>query len=272
MIKEYDLKFFDATSVDDEVLYERYVDQIGQLLIDCGIFTSVEKHKPQSTGTYADYYVSGFIDQDKVVEFGLTGAPVTSGNYKTLNSHKITGWYANGVSSGYAAITSNTYQKVGMGCRKAYCTSNGVIIQFYTYASSSAYNPSWGSIVIAKSNKAHPVIVLMPPPNYVNYERATNEQCHSANLYVLCYPDESLVATGTSRTEAYDYFKYMTTAKQSLMFPFTAYGAPNGNYSYTKYGMWIPFAPSSIRNGGFQKVLVNGKSYVIDGYFALRDD
>ena len=274
MIKEYDLKLYTDTSTADSVLYEMYVDRIGQLLIDCGLFDDVVITKPQSSGTYSDYYVEGKIENNTVVKFSLVAAPVTytSASRKVLNGQKFTVFYDNGVSSREAVLSTTmqgTSSQGQYGCSKAHVTSNGVIIQAYLYGTGSS--ATWGSIVIARSNKDYPLITF---PEFDSYNNARSSvlACHTISIASVCFPEPSYYVSGrTLNNSAAQYF-YNATAKQTLMFPFAGYASINGDRMYSKYSFWIPFAPASLRNSAFQKVQVNGKQYVIDGYFALRDD
>lgn len=274
MIKSYELKFFDTTSTSDQVLYERYVNTMHQLLVDSGLFTSVEKNipaTPSQSNPYNDYYVTAYIGDDPVVKFELYNAPVTNASYKTLNCQRARVYYSNGTSSAtvgpsFATSTNTT----GLGFRRAYVTSNGVILQLNAYV--SGVTVYWGSLIIARSSKNYPLIAGPTSDGFPDSTRNNIVNCHSRCIISACYGDESRVLSGDRYGTTQDFYNFNTTAKQTLMFPFTAYGEPNGEYSYSKYALWIPFAPATTRNGGFQKVLVNGKSYVIDGYYALRDD
>lgn len=274
MIKEYDLKLYTDTSTADSVLYEMYVDRIGQLLIDCGLFDDVVITKPQSSGTYSDYYVEGKIENDTVVKFSLVAAPVTytSASRKVLNGQMITVFYDNGVSSREAVLSSSlqgTSSQGQYGCSKAYVTSNGVIIQAYLYGTGSS--AAWGSIVIARSNKDYPLITF-PEFDTSNNARSSVLDCHAISIASACFPEPSYYVSGRAITNSAARYSYNATAKQTLMFPFAGYASTNGDRMYSKYSFWVPFAPASLRNSAFQKVQVNGKQYVIDGYFALRDD
>lgn len=277
MIKSYDLKFYDSSSVSDQVLYERYVNTMYQLLVDTGIFTSVVKtmpSEPHEPAPYEEYYVTAYIGDDPVLRFEIWNSPVTNGSYRTLNCHRVRAYYNNGISSTTVSPAFGSSETtVGMGFRKAYVTSNGVILQFYTYATTGYQAATfWSSVIIAKSSKDHPIIIGPTYANYTSSTRTSIEACHKYCIVSVCYPDANYVVSGDNYGANGSRYGYAATAKQTLMFPFTAYGEPNDEYSYSKYALWIPDAPSTIRSGGFQKVLVNGKSYVIDGYFALRDD
>lgn len=273
MIKYYDLKFWDAPTVDDSVLYERYVDQIAQVLEDSGIFTSVVKIKndPEAVEEYQKYHVKAYVGDDMVAEFRLGGATTTqASSYKVLNHHYFDLVYANGLRKYSIRPTSFGNYYTGIGFRKAYVTSNGIIFQFNIYSIDNT-NHQWGAIIIAKSNKSHPVIIA--PNNGVQGIRGSVVACHSYEVITACYTDDNVsISKGQYSGSQCNLYNYNTTAKQSMMFPFTAYGSPNGDYTYSKYALWIPFAPANVRNAGFQKALVNDKAYVIDGYFALRDD
>ena len=273
MINEYDLKLYTDTSTADSVLYEMYVDRIGQLLIDCGLFDDVIVTKPQSSGTYSDYYVEGKIENDTVVKFSLVAAPVTytSTSRKVLNGQKITAFYDNGVSSREAVLSASvqgTSSQGQYGCSKAYVTSNGVIIQ--AYLSGSGSSVMWGSIVIARSNKGHPLITF-PAFDTSNNARTSVQACHAISIASVCFTEPSYYVSGQAITNSIAQYFYNATAKQTLMFPFAGYASINGDRMYSKYSFWMPFASASLRSSGFQKAQVNGKQYVIDGYFALAD-
>ena len=273
MIKEYDLKLDTDTSTADSILYEMYVDRIGQLLIDCGLFDDVVITKPQSSGTYSDYYVEGKIENDTVVKFSLAAAPVTytSASRKVLNGQKITVFYDNGVSSREAVLSSSaqgTSSQGQYGCSKAYVTSNGVIIQAYLYGTGSS--ATWGSIIIARSNKDYPLITF-PDFTTSNNARSSVLACHAISIASACFTEPSYYLSGQALTNSAAQYFYNATAKQTLMFPFAGYASINGDRMYSKYSFWMPFTSASLRSSGFQKVQVNGKQYVIDGYFALAD-
>lgn len=276
MIKEYDLKFYDAITVADSVLYERYVDRIAQVLTDCGLFDNVVKNKPSGEGTYADYSVEAYVSDDKIVKFSLNAAVITpsgaGATTKFLNSHVLSFYYGGGVYACETIIpTSRTMYTAGIGFRYAYVTSNGIMFKFNEYSASAGTVTSWGSIIIARSNKQHPLIIA--PNSGTNNIRGTTVACHSYEIIVGCYSDEEYSKSKTQYGGLpCELYNFNTTAKQTEMFPFLGYGSPNNDNTYSKYALWIPFAPTSVRNGNFQKVLVNDKAYITDGYFALRDD
>ena len=283
MIKEYNLNFYGSSSTTtDRDLYEKYVDQMYQIAIDCGLFTRVEKVKPEEppeTNPYEAYRVSAYIDDVEVIRFDLTGAPVSfSGSPGTisLQHHRLTAYYNNGQNSySIRPITDSFNYAVGMGFRKAYVTSNGILIRIREYYASSYGSTinAYGTAMISRSNKRYPIVVgPIGSGNYTSNTRRDTTSCHKYDVLSVCYADESYMLSGGYYGNARLIYQYATTAKQTMLFPFIAYGAPNYDYTYSKYACWMPFTSNAIRNGGLQKVLVNGKAYVTDGYFALRDD
>ena len=283
MIKEYNLNFYGPSSTTtDQELYERYVDQMHQVLVDCGLFTRVVKNKPDElpeTNPYEAYYVEAFIDDDRVLRFELTGAPyVLSGSArKSLNLQQLRIYYSNGDYSVRSwPTTTGTSSTYGYGFTKAYVTSNGVFFRYYIYYSSSGGTVTRGysAVVIAKSNKRCPIVIAPLDTGASTYAttRRTDLACHRYGIASVNYDDPGYLTSVTNSYPSYSTYTYATTAKQTMLFPFLAGGDTNYDYSYSKYVCWMPYAPNSIRNGGLQKVLVNGKAYIIDGYFALRDD
>ena len=132
----------------------------------------------------------------------------------------------------------------------------------------------YSAVVIAKSNKRCPIVIAPLDTGSSTYSvtRRTDLACHRYGIASVNYDDPSYLTSVTSSSPSYSAYNYSTTAKQTMLFPFLAGGDTNYDYSYSKYACWMPYAPSTIRNGGLQKVLVNGKAYITDGYFALRDD
>ena len=280
MIKEYDLNFYGPSSTTtDQELYERYVDQIHQVLVDCGLFTRIVKNKPDEppeTNPYEAYYVDAFIDDDRVLRFDLSAAPSTISGNRTLNYQRLLAYYAGGDYSVQITPTSIGVSSISnFGFRKAYATSNGVFIRMLTAYNStvSQTNYGYGAVMIAKSNKRCPIVVapIDPQTDYAT-TRYTALACHRYYVASVNYDDPSYLRSTSNQSNQYRAYNYATTAKQTMMFPFLAGGDTNYDYTYSKYACWMPYAPNSIRNGGLQKVLANGKAYIIDGYFALRDD
>lgn len=283
MIKEYDLRFYGpSASTTNQELYEKYVDQIYQIVVDCGLFTSVVKNKPAElpeTDPYTAYSVEAYIDEDKVLQFELAGNVTLSGNNKMLPYTRIRAYYSHGVYSvSCKPTTQGITSWLHMGLSHAYVTSNGVFFKMGMYYSGSGGITRYGNsgILIAKSNKRCPMIVIPGEVGTVSKEsneRSTDLRCHMYYIISVNYDDESYLMSADSQYQADEkQYNYSTTAKQTMLFPFIAYGDVNYDYSYSKYACWMPYAPDTIRSGGFQKVLINGKAYVIDGYFALRDD
>ncbi|MBO7365198.1 MAG: hypothetical protein J6U28_00685 [Bacteroidales bacterium] len=285
MIKEYNLIFYGPSSTTtDQELYERYVDQIHQVLVDCGLFTSVVKNKPSElpeTNPYEAYYVEAFIDDDRVLRFELTGEPNVIGSgtnaNKSLNKQQLRMYYANGDYSIRAYPTTTGWTNTtGYGFRKAYVTSNGVFFRFFIYYASSGgvTRSGYSAVVIAKSNKRCPIVIAPIDTGNGSYSstRYSTLVCHQYGIASVNYEDPGYLSSTTTASYYESRYNYATTGKQTMLFPFLAGGDTNYDYSYSKYACWMPYAPNSIRNGGLQKVLVNGKAYIIDGYFALRDD
>lgn len=271
MIQEYDFNPVAASGTDPAVLYEKYVDSIGQILNDCALFDSVDITKPSSSGTYDQYYVEAKIDDKTVVKFDLSAAARNAGSGTSAqviaDAHRITAYCNNGNTS--AITVSPTLSGTTVcGIVKAYVTSNGVLFKFVSYAQ-SASNRTFASVIIGKSNKDFPIIVGKNTQTGVSYSSGSLYS-HTYGVFSMCYSDASYL-TSNVNTNSPQYYKYNTTARQTEMFPFVAYGASTTDQSYSKCAVWLPYAPNSIRNGGYQKVLVNGDAYVTDGYFALKD-
>lgn len=89
----------------------------------------------------------------------------------------------------------------------------------------------------------------------------------TADMAIYTTPPSSTVGPTTNTK---DYFRFATSAKQSVLAPFAVYGKANG-FTFSPYAFWIPVASDVIRNGGWKKVHIDGKNYATDGCWALRD-
>jgi hypothetical protein len=278
MIKKYEFDLYGPQSDGKVVLYNKYIDTMAQLLRDSALFDSVEVVKPSDDTAWADYAVYGKINDNRIIGFSLyADCRANSGNTMWLcDRPKITAYYNNGDSYDVSGSAVTPYSNVpGLGFDSAYITSNGIMIRWVKQRRTSSDPKStptvYASVIIAKSGKEYPIIV--PFTNGASGNDGTLVGLHGNGIPVVCYTDAAVTRTaiGSAVNTSVMVYNYNTTAKQSLLMPFGGWGGINEDFTYSKYAFWIPFAPASLRNGGYQKISVNGKSFVTDGYFALSD-
>lgn len=283
-----------------------FVNQIGKILLMSGIFDEehIEYEKPDYP-TAETPAPSGWNDGKKYIVWGLVG----DGEEKArvvgiaLNSFTTTSPgassttmcrgkgiyvyinYQNGEQDeGYAIDKgfSGTYSGKGTA-DMAYVTSNGILIRSVLDRSQnkdSAEVTKNGVVMIAKSNGEYPIVCASGGRRRGDSSAAASytdngPMAHNACM-IGCYSDNAVIYTtppGSTvgpTTNTKDYFRFATSAKQSVLAPFAAYGKANG-FTFSPYAFWIPVASDVIRTGGWKKVHIDGKNYATDGYWALRD-
>lgn len=279
-----------------------FITQIGDILDVSGIFDGIEYDAPEmpteETATisnpcriasnYKVWAVIGDAEEAvRVVGFGFRDFTALSPSASALTHAKGTKVYINyqngerteeyTIDKGY----SGTYQNKGT-VDVAYVTSNGVLIRSVVDRAqnkASAEVTKNGVVMIAKSNGKYPIVCASggrsgdsaAGAGYVD----NGPMAHNACMIGCCSDDAVIYTTppGSSvgpTTNTKDYFRFATSAKQSVLAPFAAYGKANG-FTFSPYAFWIPVASDVIRTGGWKKVHIDGKNYATDGYWALRD-
>lgn len=268
----------------------KYISQIAEVMEASAIFSSVtlsrppipEEGLPDTTYRNAlNYKAVGFIGDVPVVSIGP---------YEFSNSQPsgVTTVYVLGVSysflydggaSTYTSNISKSYSgktKKNVAIDTAYATSNGVFFRSIIDRASdnaSADPTKVGELMIAKSNGTYPIIMGGPFERGTTYH-GIGQIAHNA-VCIGNYEDTVVIETSSTVPTAsgFDpkhYFQFSTSAKQSVLVPFAGYGGAE-RFSYTAKGFWIPIAPATVRNGGLQKMHIDGRNCVTDGYWALQD-
>ena len=280
-----------------------FVNQIGRILLMSGIFDdehleyekpdypTAETPVPSGWNNGKNYIVWGLIgdgeEKSRVVgiapnEFTTT-SPNSSSMCRCKGMHVYIN-YQNGertekytIDKGYAG----TYSGKGTA-DMAYVTSNGVLIRSVVDRAQnkdSAEVTKNGAVMITKSNGEYPIICasggrngnISAAASYIDIGPMAHNAC-----MIGCYSDDAVIYTTPPvssvgpTTNTKDYFRFATSAKQSVLAPFAAYGKAN-EFTFSPYAFWIPVASDVIRNGGWKKVHIDGKNYATDGYWALRD-
>lgn len=274
-----------------------FVEQIGEILLMSGIFTEVEYEKPdrpteenQNPSGYTNatnYKVWGIIiegdERKRIISIAPNNFTTTSPTPSIQCRAKGTAVgvvYKNGeattslpIDKGYAGSASTAKITSDL----AYVTSNGILIRSVidrATNNAAAEVTKNGVIMIVKSNGPYP-IVCVAQGGANSGQSDTGPYAHNG-CTIACYSDESIVSTPRPTTSigpttnTKNYFRFSTSAKQSELVPFAAYGKAS-EFTFTPYGFWIPVASATIRNGGWKKVHIDGKNYATDGYWALRD-
>lgn len=274
-----------------------FVDQIGEILLMSGIFDDVEYEKPArptaeapnpSNYSNATYYkVWGIItdnnERKRILSIGpnaFTNTNPTPSIKCEAKGTRVTIAYKNGEATTLALSIDKGYggtASTNVSSDLVYVTSNGILMRSVIDRArndASAEVTKNGVIMIAKSNGKYPVICIAQGGSSANQSDA-GPYAHNG-CTIACYSDEAVISTPrpttsigpTSNTK--DYFRFATSAKQSELVPFAAYGKTS-EFTFTPYGFWMPVASATIRNGGWKKVHIDGKNYATDGYWALRD-
>ena len=268
----------------------RYISQIAGALRASAIFTQVIEQTPpppQQDGsdtvyrTLSNYKAIAMIGDVPVItisgkEFSSSTPannvivyPIGATYVFPYQSGSTT--YSGGITKGYAGKTT---KKVCIDV--AYVTSNGVlfrsVIDRATNDASGEVNKQ-GELLIVKSNGQYPMIISGPTTNLTTYH-GIGQIAHNA-LVIGNYEDNSVIESSIYPTTSgsFDpkhYFQFSTSAKQSVLVPFAGVGGAE-KFTFTPKGFWIPLAPTAIREGGLQKMHIDGRNCVTDGYWALQD-
>lgn len=280
MIKAYELNFRWSGGTDTSACYASFVDQIATIMTNSNQFDSVESVKPTGSTYAPDYKVNCKVkaDDSSSPVTVLTISPngiLSDGNNKGFDSAIITAYYNSGASSiEYTVGTqSSSLQASHPGIIQIWTTSRGILVRFGVINSNSQL--VYGAIVVAKSNAKFPVIVTRVGTSLSYMDNMYTGTMHQTGLAILKYDDSQYVNTGLySSVQTYNYpyvIYYHTSAKHTVMCPFAAYGSISHS-SYTKYAFWLPLASSGLRSlSNPQRITLDGKNFVTDGYFAIQD-
>jgi hypothetical protein len=280
-----------------------FVDQIGEILLMSGLFDDehieYDKPDPPTDETYdasskpwraaSNYRVWGVVDDENERVRAVGFGPNIFRTSSSTNTVSPSGTTPVRVCGTVVVIrlqngTTLTCEIGNSGIKKAtadiaYVTSNGVIIRSVvrrTEDKEAAEPTKYSPIMVAKGNGPYPIVCigaysLIASSAY----RDAGPMAHNGCV-IACYSDENMITTSASSgtvgpsTNTKDYFRFATSAKQSVLAPFAAYGKANG-FTFSPYAFWIPVASDVIRTGGWKKVHIDGKNYATDGYWALRD-
>lgn len=254
------------------------ITQLQNVLDKTGMFSKLELDYPEtaSTGTSRTAYkVVAYVkvNGEDVPAFSLT--PYSSAVSNTLyycKGYGVNAYYANGQN----ILDVHTDVSSGRRCSfdLAYVTSNGALFRICHKRASSSMDAectAFGSLLIAKSNGAFPVIISHAyDPSSTSFSTTINY--HKYKVQVISYGDSSYIESSTysATQKPNEYYQFATSAKQSVLAPFAAYGEAS-KFTFSPYAFWIPLAPTTVRDGGFKKIHIGDKNYVTDGYWALRD-
>ena len=279
-----------------------FITQIGDILDSSGIFDDIEYDAPEmpteetASSSHpcrvaSNYKVWGVIGDEeeavRVVGLGFISFTNLTPGASALTRAKGTKVYINyqngerteeyTIDKGY----NGTYNSKG-AADMAYVTSNGVLIRSVidrAQNKDSAEVTKNGVVMIAKSNGKYPIVCASGGRSGTSGSAASyidnGPMAHNACM-IGCYSDDAVIyttppASGVGpTTNTKDYFRFATSAKQSVLAPFAAYGKAN-EFTFSPYAFWIPVASDVIRTGGWKKVHIDGKNYATDGYWALRD-
>lgn len=296
----------DKTLLSHQAVWDEassFINQIGEVLLMSGIFDEehIEYEKPDyptaETPTPSGwndgkmYIVWGLVgdgeEKVRVVGIAPNGFSTTSPNSSSMcrcrGMHVYVN-YQNGERTEEYSIDkvhAGTYSGKGTA-DMAYVSSNGVLIRSVldrAQNKDSAEVTKNGVVMIAKSNGKYPIICASGGRSGNSSAAASyidnGPMAHNACMMGCCSDDAVIYTTppGASvgpSTNTKDYFRFATSAKQSVLAPFAAYGKAN-EFTFSPYAFWIPVASDVIRTGGWKKVHIDGKNYATDGYWALRD-
>ena len=282
MIKGYETNFRWSYGTDTAACYASFVDQIATIMTNSNLFDTVESVKPAGSTYALDYAVNCKVkaddESDPVTVLKIVPNYIlTDGGYnKGFDSAIITAFYNNGASSieNTVGLQSSSLQiSTHPGIVQIWTTSRGILIRFKYINSNS--QEVYGAVVVAKSNAKFPVIVTRSSTSLSYSDYLSTSMMHQTGLAFLKYDDPQYVNTGTyGSIQSYSYpyvLYYHTSAKHTVMCPFSAYGSISHS-SYTKYAFWLPLAPSGFRSlTNPQRITLDGKNFVTDGYFAIQD-
>lgn len=271
-----------------------YINRIGAALMKTGLFSSVryeQPDKPTASSSQAEYaygtlykvwaVVGDEEDATEVFAIGPYGFTAYAPS-ETVTTYVLGACLYVKYANGEYTLTERQHLGNYAACNidLAYVTSNGVLFRS-VFKRTNTSDPSsavakYGTIMIAKSNGRYPMICAsaVSGSNASSTESQVDNGPLSHNrVLVANYSDQQYFRTHLSGQTGYSvkrYYNFATSAKQSVLVPFTGYGKAE-SYTYTAKGFWIPIASTSVRSGGFHKAHINNCNCVIDGYWALED-
>lgn len=271
-----------------------YINRIGEVLMKTGLFSGVRYEQPekptaassQAAYAYGSLYKVWAIvgDEEDATEVFAIGPYNFTANdpTETVITYALGAClyvkYANGEYTLTEQQTFTNYKACNIDL--AYVTSNGVLFRS-VFKRTNTSDPSsavakYGTIMIAKSNGRYPMIcasAVSGSNNSSSDAQIDNGPLSHNRVLVANYGDQQYFRTHLPGQTGYSvkrYYNFATSAKQSVLVPFTGYGEAE-SYTYTAKGFWIPIASTSVRSGGFHKAHINNRNCVIDGYWALED-
>ena len=268
----------------------RYIRQIADVLRASAIFDSIEEEvPPQPTSedyTYV-YTITGYKancyigkDSSKTLVLSVSADKFNSSSPSSYAySHGMQIWlsYQSGNSTLNKSLGVGGTASANTGIDVAYATSNGVIFRcVFDRASSSATSAikRCGFLMVAKSNIQYPMVMFTAlVTNTTGYNDAGGPKAHQSVLIGNYKDYYFILSSGSSSTipkTGKTWFHFETSMKQSVLVPFAGVGGTE-KFTFTPKGFWIPLAPTAIREGGLQKMHIDGRNCVTDGYWALQD-
>lgn len=264
-----------------------YIRRIGNALKATGMFDDnhisyTEPDMPTentSYGSATDYKANFSIDVDgtSVYLFSIGPADWINGggtNKTTTYAINLSVTFAYGSGAYTATVNSATSGSTQANdcINVAYVTSNGVLFDAaYTRSSTGEKLPTRKTyLMVAKSNTKYPMIMLSSTGSY--QQIGLGVDAHQG-VVIANYEDSSYITTQQTKSPTNamkDYFFFHTSIKQSVLVPFAGVGGAD-KFTYSPKAFWIPIAPTAIRDGGLQKMHIDGRNMVTDGYWALAD-
>lgn len=271
-----------------------YIHRLGDVLMKTGLFSGVRYEQPDeptassSQSEYTNgslYKVWAIVGDDEnateVFAIGPYSFTVYSPSASTI-TYVLGAWLYVKYANGEYTLTERQHLGNYAACNidLAYVTSNGVLFRS-VFKRTNTSDPSsavskYGTIMIAKSNGRYPMICAsaVSGSNSSSSEAQVDNGPLSHNrVLVANYGDQQYFRSHLPNQTGYSakrYYNFATSAKQSVLVPFTGYGEAE-SYTYTAKGFWIPIASTAVRSGGFHKAHINNRNCVIDGYWALED-
>lgn len=144
----------------------------------------------------------------------------------------------------------------------AYCTDNGLLINFQLTQEDPTHPPKWLTVMITKGSDGYPFVILpssgMTADASANFEKAA----HSYNIRAYHVTDVS-----------YETLQLMMldNPDQTAMCPLMSYGN-QFEVVYAPYAYWNVQASTAVRNAGFSVMKFNGElDGITDGFWTILD-
>ena len=217
-----------------------------------------------------DFYSAVIIVNGNVCVALSTNGIGTSSSIRWVYGVCADVFYANG--SQYYTYSKGPVQSDSGGGKsyyKAAITSNGVMFGIAAYRTTVNAAPTvTGSVIVAKGNGDYPIIVC----GSANFSASVDNTAYNRRLSVLTcsYEDTNYLIsnTGTGGNQNSDIYFFNTSAGQSTLVPFAAYGR-SSEKSFSPYAFWKSVSGEYQRT--YKKVHIGDKNYVTDGWWLLRD-